>query len=231
MDLIFNFLIPILILKKGDSLLGLDPAIILLIALAFPIGFGLKDFIAARKINLFSILGFVSVLLTGVIGLFELSPIWVAVKEAAIPGVLGIAVVISMWTPYPLVKTLLYNPKILKVELIESRLQDHHSKQAFDLALNRSTWLLAASFLLSSILNFVLARIMVTTHPSVDKVAFNDQIGSMWGWSLVVIAIPSTLVMVVALWMIIRGIKQHTGLTLEQVMVGMDEDTVSSSNS
>ncbi len=225
MDLVFNLLIPVLILKKGDDLLGFEPEIILIIALAFPIGFGLKDFFVARKVNIFSVLGFVNVMLTGVIGLFELSPQWVAVKEAAVPGVIGLAVVISMWTPYPLVKTLLYSPKILKIDLIESRLRENQSKEKFEKTLNHATWLLAGSFLVSSILNYVLAKIMVTTAPSVNKVAFNDEISSMWVWSMVVIVIPSTLVMAFALWKIISGIKKHTGLTMEQVMVGMEEET------
>jgi len=225
MDLVFNLVIPVLILKKGDDLLGLDPGVVLMIALAFPIGFGLKDFLVNRKVNIFSVLGFVNVMLTGVIGLFELSPKWVAVKEAAVPGVLGLAVVISMRTPYPLVRTLLYSPKILKIDLIENRLRERGSSSGFEKTLNHATWWLAGSFLVSSILNFVLAKIMVKTPPSVNKVAFNDEISSMWVWSMVVIVIPSTLVMVFALWKIINGIKKHTGLTMEQVMVGMEEET------
>ena len=229
MDLILNWLLPLMILKKGSALTGLGPEVILVVALAFPIGFGLKDFIWGRKVNIFSILGFVNVLLTGVIGLFELSPSWVAVKEAAVPGIIGIAVVVSMWTPYPLVRTLLYSPKILKIELVEARLKERNSSGAFDKTLNLATWLLAGSFLVSSILNYVLAKIMVKTPPSVNKVAFNDEIGSMWGWSMVVIVIPSTIVMVIALWQIISGIKKHTGLTMEQVMVGMEEEKPSAS--
>ena len=227
MDLLLNWLLPLLILKKGSAFTGLGPEIILVIALAFPIGFGLKDFSWGKKVNIFSILGFVNVMLTGVIGLFELSPDWVAVKEAAVPGIIGLAVVISMWTPYPLVKTLLYSPKILKIDLIEERLNERGSAEAFEKTLKFATWLLAGSFLVSSILNYVLAKIMVKTPPSVNKVAFNDEIGSMWGWSMVVIVIPSTIVMVIALWRIISGIKQHTGLTMEQVMVGMEDEKTS----
>jgi hypothetical protein len=36
-------------------------------------------------------LGFVSVLLTGGIGLLQLDPKWIAVKEAAVPAVIGLA--------------------------------------------------------------------------------------------------------------------------------------------
>lgn len=222
-DLIFNLLIPILILKKADDFLHLDPTFILIIALAFPLGFGLKDYFLKKKVNIFSILGLVNVLLTGVIGLLELSPKWVAVKEAAIPGVLGLAVVISMWTRFPLVKTLLYNRKILKVDLIDRKLEENASRVEFEGTLKRATWYLAGSFLVSSVLNYTLAKIMVTTSPAVDKNLFNSEISSMWAWSMVVIVVPSMVVMAFALWTIFRGIKTHTGLTMEEVMVGLEE--------
>jgi hypothetical protein len=225
MDLVFNLLIPVLILKKAGELLGLGPEVVLVIALSFPIGFGLKDFFIERKVNLFSVLGFINVLLTGVIGLFELSPDWVAVKEAAVPGVIGMLVVLSMWTPWPLVKTLLYSPRILQVDRIEQQLKERGTKVPFENTLAQATWLLAASFLLSSTLNYLLAKIMVKTHPSVDKVAFNDEISSMWVWSMVVIVIPSMVMMMIALWRIIHGIKVYAGLTLEQAMVGMETDS------
>lgn len=222
-DLIFNFVIPILVLKKLDRLVDLDSSVVLCIALAFPLGFGLRDFISLRKVNIFSVLGFINVLLIGVIGLLELPPRWVAVKEAAIPGVLGLVVVISMWTPYPLVKTLLYNPRILKIDLIDQKLGEKGAKEKFEATLKHATWYLGGSFFLSAILNYTLAKVLVKTSPAVDRVAFNDEIGSMWAWSFVVIVVPSMIVMMFALWTIFRGIKTHAGLTMEEVMVGMEE--------
>jgi len=163
--------------------------------------------------------------LTGVIGVLELPPGWVAVKEAAIPAILGLLVLGSMWTPYPLVKTLLYNPKILKIDLIDEKLEQNGKKEHFEKTLRGATWLLAGSFLVSAILNFTLAKIMVKTSPSVDKQLFNQEISSMWAWSMVVIVIPSMIVMVLALWTLIRGIRTHAGLTMEEVMVGVKEES------
>ena len=223
-ELIFNFVIPILVLKKLDDFVPLDSAVVLCVALAFPLGFGIRDFVRVRKVNVFSVLGMVNVLLTGVIGVLELPPRWVAVKEAAIPGILGLVVVISMWTPYPLVRTLLYNPKILKVDLINAKLEEHDAKEGFEKTLKHATWYLAASFFLSAGLNYALAKIMVKTSPAVDRAAFNNEIGSMWIWSYVVIVVPSVTVMMIALWTIFRGIKAHAGLTMEEVMVGLEEE-------
>ena len=50
-----------------------------------------REFINLRKVNFFSALGIVSVSLTGGISLLELDPVYIAIKEAAIPGMLGIA--------------------------------------------------------------------------------------------------------------------------------------------
>ena len=88
LNLLFNIIIPTVILTKlsGDDYLGTRLAIV--VALAFPVIYGLKDFVAARKINFFSALGVVSVFLTGGISLLELDPAYIAIKEAAIPAVI-----------------------------------------------------------------------------------------------------------------------------------------------
>ncbi|MFW8363306.1 VC0807 family protein, partial [Klebsiella pneumoniae] len=86
--------------------------------LAFPLGWGLLELVRNRKLNWIALLGLVSVLLTGGIGLLKLDTQWLAIKEAAVPGVLGLAVLISTRTRYPLIRTLLYNPKVLNVARI-----------------------------------------------------------------------------------------------------------------
>jgi hypothetical protein len=82
---------------------------------------------------------------------------------------------------------------------------------------------LGGSFFLSAVLNFVLARLLVRTDPALDLERFNQEISSMWAWSMAVIALPSMLVSAWALWVIFRGIREHAGLTLEEVVVGMED--------
>ena len=159
--------------------------------------------------------------MTGGIGILEIPTEWFAVKEAAIPLLLGLAVIISLKTPYPLIRTLLYNPEILQVDKVQAALQAHQSESAFEKLLLKCTWLLAASFLLSAVLNFILARWIVVSPIGTD--AFNAEVSKMMAWSWPVIAIPSMLIMMVALWMLLSGIKQMTGLELEDVMHGAEK--------
>ncbi|TNG02820.1 MAG: MFS transporter, partial [Gammaproteobacteria bacterium] len=98
LDLVFSVVIPAFILMKLSGEAELGPVNALLLALAFPLGLGLYELIRFRKYNFISILGLVSVLLTGGIGLLELDAHWLAVKEAMIPGLIGSIVLIMSFT-------------------------------------------------------------------------------------------------------------------------------------
>ena len=120
-DLLVSLVIPSVILMKLSSEAYLGPHKALIVALAFPLGWGLFELLRYRKFNFIAILGVVSVFLTGGIGLLELDPQWLAIKEAAVPGVIGLAVLFSTRTRYPLIRTLLYNEKVLNVRRIDER--------------------------------------------------------------------------------------------------------------
>ena len=97
LNLGFNILIPILILNKGDawfgdalsSLFENTAVAVLLIAITFPIAYFIYDLVTRKKYNFISILGLISVLLTGGIGILEIPTQWFAVKEAAIPAIIA----------------------------------------------------------------------------------------------------------------------------------------------
>ena len=213
-----NIAIPAFILMKlsGDEALG--PVGGLVAALAFPLGYGAWDFHRRREWNFVSVLGFISVLLTGGIGLLHLDPKWIAVKEAAVPGVIGVAVMISLYTPYPIVRTFLYNDKIIRVPEVDAALAERGNRAAFDRTLVHASWMLAASFFLSSVLNFVLAKVIVRSPPGTT--AFNEELGRMTALSYPVIVIPSMVIMIAALWYLFSRIRRLTGLDMEQILKG-----------
>lgn len=214
-NLLFNIALPALILSKMSDEHRLGPNLALILALCFPLGYGLWDFISSRKANLISILGFISVLLTGGLGLMQLGGFWFAVKEAAVPGIISVVVVGSLWTKYPLVRTLLYNDKIINVPAVDAELQRSQNIPAFNKLLVTTTWMLALSFILSAILNFILAIVILKSPAGSPE--FNKELGIMTAWSYPVIALPCMIVTMFALWRLLSGIKKLTGLELEAI--------------
>lgn len=215
-DLLVSIVIPSVILMKlsGDEYLGNTWA--LLIGLAFPLGWGLFELIRYRKKNFIAVLGVISVGLTGGIGLMEIDARWLAVKEAAVPLVIGLAVLVSTRTKYPLVRTLLYNPSVLDVDKIQQSLKERNCEQEFEDRLMKASYFFAGTFLFSAIMNYVLARWIVTS-PSGTQ-AFNEELGRMTLVSYPMIAIPSMLMMIAIFFYLWRTIRRLTGHTLEEVI-------------
>lgn len=215
-DLLVSIIIPSIILMKlsGDEHLGSTWA--LLVGLAFPLGWGLFELIKYRKKNFIAVLGVISVGLTGGIGLMEIDARWLAVKEAAVPLVIGLAVLISTRTKYPLVRTLLYNPNVLDVDKIQRSLQERGCEDEFEDRLMKASYFFAGTFLFSAIMNYVLARWIVTS-PSGTQ-AFNEELGRMTLVSYPMIAIPSMVMMIAIFFYLWRTIRRLTGHTLEEVI-------------
>ena len=215
-NLACNLLIPTLILTKlsSDSYLGIKLAIV--IALSFPIIYGVHDFFSRGKLNFFSGLGVVSVTLTGGISLMELDAIYIAIKEASIPAIFGLATLLSLKTSQPLIHTILLNEAILDLQGINQALAKNGRTQDFDKLLVNASWILAGSFFLSSLLNYLLAVIILTAEPG--TVAFNEQLGKMTALSFPVIALPAMLVLTADLFYLFRGITRLTGIPLEGII-------------
>jgi len=217
-DLLVSIIIPTFILMKLSGEDNLGPAGALITALAFPITWGVYELIKFRKFNFIALLGLISVVLTGGIGLLELDTRWLAIKEAAIPGLIGLAVIISTVTPYPLVKTLIYNPKIMQVEKIEAKLKELGNETLFQARLLRATYLLSGTFFFSAGMNYFLAVWIVVSPAGTPE--FNEQLGQMTLFSYLMIALPSTLMMAAILYYLSRTLNGLTGLTLSEVMHG-----------
>ncbi len=215
-DLLVSILIPSVILMKfsGENDLGASGALIL--ALAFPLGWGLFELLKYKKFNFIALLGLIGVLLTGGIGLLELDPQWLAVKEAAIPGLIGIAVLVSTRTRYPLIRTLLYNPAVLDVEKIKQKLTEKGTTAAFESRLLFATYLLGGTFFFSATMNYILAQWIVVSPAG--SAAFNEELGRLTLLSYPVIAIPSMIMMMTLFYYLWRTIHSLTGLALGDIL-------------
>jgi len=215
-NILFNVVIPALILSKasGDNRLG--PIWGLIVALSFPLSYGAFELIKDKKWNFFSILGLVSVLLTGGLALFKLEGIWFAVKEATIPGLIGIGVLATAKSKYNIVKLMIYNPSIIEVELIQSKLIEKTAEDLFEKLILKTTYLFVLSFVASSILNFVLA-VVILKSPTGSE-AFNQELGKMTALSFPVIMVPSMIISIIGLFYMINGIKKLTNLSMDDII-------------
>jgi hypothetical protein len=224
-DLLVSLIIPSLILMKlsGESGLGADGA--LLLALSFPLLWGSFELIKYRKFNFIALLGLISVLLTGGIGLLKLDNQWLAIKEAAIPCVIGIAVLVSTYTRYPLIRTLLFNKNVLNVDKIHERLEQAGNTQQFETRLLRATYWLSSTFFFSSAMNYILAKWIVVSPAGSE--AFNAELGRMNLLSYPMIAIPSMVMLMAIFYYLWRTIHGLTGLKLEEVMANPEQDKTS----
>jgi len=211
---LLTLVVPALVLMKlsDPERLGALPA--LLLALAFPLVWGIRDLIRSRKLNLFATLGLVSVGLTGGIGLLQLDNQWLAVKEAAIPGMIGLAVIVSGQTRYSLIHALLLNPKLIDVARIQQQLSMRGTTQIFETRLRTATWLLGGTFFFSAAMNYLLATWIVTSPAG--SPAFNEELGRLALLSYPMIAIPSMLMMMAVLYYLVRTIRILAGITFTE---------------
>jgi hypothetical protein len=216
LDLGINIIIPSVILMKlsGDQHLGTLGA--LLLAIAFPLTYGTYEMVKHKKAHFVSILGLISVLLTGGIGVLELDNKWLAIKEAAIPGLIGLIVLASTFTPFAFVKKFLFNPAILEIDKINQALAEKRNTEAFERALTNANIMLAGSFAFSSAMNYFLAKWIVTSDTATE--AFNEELGQLALLSYPMIALPATVMMFGVLYYLWRSINKLTDLTLEDVL-------------
>jgi hypothetical protein len=177
-----------------------------------------------RHWNLFSTLGIAGTLATGGMALgshfgwWQATALWFAIKEAAIPLIIGLSIPLTLRSETPLVKTLLYNDQLMDTAKVAEVLRERRAEGAFERLLRESSWLLSVSFLISSALNFFLALWLLKAVPNSPE--WNEQLGRMNWLSWPVIVIPSTGMMMWALFRLMNGIHRLTGLPQEQLFRG-----------
>jgi hypothetical protein len=215
LNLAFNVAAPALIFSYLSGVHLLGPKWGLVVALAFPLGYGVWDFVTRRKANFISVLGFTNLLLIGGLGLLKADGFWFAVKDAAVPGLIGMVVLMSIRAKEPLLKALFYNEAIMDVPRIEAALRERGAETAFMAIMRRATVLVAASFFVSGALNYMLARHLLRSPGGTPE--FNAELGKLHWLSLLVILVASMPIMWIALWQLLKGVETLSELTVDDV--------------
>ena len=216
LNLVCNIAVPTLVLTKFSGERWLGPLWGLVVALLFPISYGAYDFAVRKKANTLSILGFVSVLITGGMGLFKADGFWFAVKDAVLPTCIGIFVLASTRTRTPLLREMIFNEQIVDVARVEAALAGRGQTAAFEALLRQSSVWLAAAFIASAPVNFALARYILRSPPGTP--AFNAELGRMHLIVWPVIVVPSMIVLMVLFWRLLHGLAQLCGLTTDEIL-------------
>jgi hypothetical protein len=215
-NILINIIIPLIILTKLSKEEYLGPICGLVIALSFPLIFGLYELIIQKQKSVISIIGFIGVLLSGIIGLMKFPPHWIAVKEATIPFVIGLVVLFSTKKPWQLITKFLYNRELLDIDKIEDRLTSNGLQIQLNRKLNRANLFLSCSFFFSAVLNYYLAKVIVHSMPGTNQ--FNEEIGRMTMLSFPVIALPSVVIMIFIFRYIMFSIKSLTQLGSNEIL-------------
>lgn len=227
----WNVLIPIVALsflgKNGDKFWHVGPLMGMLVAVSLPVIYGVHHLIKTKKPNFFSILGVVSILLTGGIALMaykdngavdQQAPLWFALKEAAIPFVFGVTILISHWTKTPLVKVFLYNPDFFNIPLIEKRVGEKATTPGYKKLILSGTLLLSGSFFLSMVMNYFLAMYFLNGNTASQE-DFNDGVAKLTGWGFAVIGVPMLIILMITMWCFVSGLRKLTGLDNEEILL------------
>jgi hypothetical protein len=243
-NILINVLIPVLALSylskdpdfqqaigKAVRPWHIGPVKALVVALAFPLGYGLWHFVKTRKPNFFSALGLVSVLLTGGLTIYlwnkdgTVKPhadVLFGLKEASIPLILGLAVIGSHYTATPLLRVFLYSDSIFDIPKIEHRIAEIRGGEAYQKILFQATLLFAASFFLSTLLNFGLALYFLgdLDHAAANaRELYNARVAKLTGWGFAVIGVPILVFLFFTLRRLIKGLGALTGFTDEEIML------------
>ena len=211
-----TLLLPALVLMTLSKPERLGALGALTLALAFPLAWGIKEAVTRRKASWLAALGIVSTLLTGGIGLLRMDPLWLAVKEAAVPALIGLVVLGSNWTRWPLIRVLVFNPTLFDVDRVNAALARRGNTVPFELRLRAGTLWLAGTFFFSAVMNFVLARWVVNSPAGSE--AFNEELGRLTLLSYPAIAVPSMLMMMGLMAWLAAGAKKLTGLELADML-------------
>jgi hypothetical protein len=227
LSLIANIFFPVMILKNGESWLQnynqyfhLEiQAFTFLIALLFPFTYFFFDLYNRKNINFISILGFVNVLLTGGIGIFGekygLTRTSFILKEGLMPLIIGFFLIILSKFKKRTFDKMILNKALFDVEKIKED-QNSENLNKIDTFTTEAGYYFIAGFFISSIIQFILAYLIVTDNPG--DPGFNEQVSTMTWVSYIAVLGPTIIIVGKGYLNLINGIERLTGLKKEDFL-------------
>ena len=216
-DILLTVVLPSLVLDHLSDPARLGPVWALVVSLAFPVAFAAWCWVKHSGWNLFSIIGFVTILLSGGLGLLKLDAFWFAVKESAMPLALGAAFPLSHLFGKPLVHALVLQPQVFNVRALHAALDTPEKQAGFRRTMLHGSWWIGLATIVSSVGNFFLAlHLLGGKEPGGE--AFVKGIGTLNWASVIVIGVPLAVVGLLVLVRMIRAFQRITGLERADLM-------------
>ena len=234
-DIIVNVILPVIILshcsKDGEKVWHLGPYVAMALAIAIPLAYGVWHFIQHKKLNTFSAIGVLNVLLTGLITIYLFSdndpetrknaPLLFGIKEAVQPLILGSLFLITHRSATPLFNAFVYNDAIFDHGRINQKVNENGKKTELEKLLWSSTILFFGSFCVSAAMNLGLAYYFLNDlDPTAEnwKELYNKDVGRITGWGFLVIGVPLLVIGGFILARMIKGLKALTGLETDKIL-------------
>ena len=185
----------------------------------FPFFYFIIDFFNRKNINLISIFGFINILLTGGIGVFGaalgLSKNWFIIKEGLIPLLIGLLLFLISLYKKDYLNNIFINE--LMFDTAKVKLAISNEKQSeFEGLLIITGYYFIAGFFVSSIIQFILASIIVVSNPG--DPSFNQEVSTMTWVSYIAILLPTMILIVSGFMKLVKGIEKITGMKQEEFL-------------
>lgn len=215
-NILVNIAIPVVVLLTLSTPDRLGPVPALLLAVGIPAVWGTIGLARTRKLEVSAILGVISVLATGVIGVFELNTRLFAIKEAAIPLGFAALLVTSNATKFP-ISTLLADV-VQRRDRVRSALDTPERQSEYHQHLVRVGTIWAGIMGLSGVLKFALATWLVQAPAGTQ--AFNHQLAQYELWQLPTTFTLTGVLILSLICFMGHGTAAISGLTPGEVLRG-----------
>lgn len=216
-DLLLTVVLPSVALEFLSKPERLGPAWALGVALIIPAGYGIWCFVQKRGLNFFSVLGLIAVIVTGGLGLLNLTATWFAAKEAAFPILLGLAFPLSHRWGKPLIEELLLNPQVINRRACQKALDTSEKESAFATVLKKASWIMAAATFGSAVANSILAIQLIGEHAPGSE-DYVKAIGKLNWLGFIIIGVPLLVVTLALLLWLLRRVCHITGLERDDLL-------------
>lgn len=217
LDLLLTVVLPSGVLEYLSEPARLGPFWALVVSALLPLGYGIYCLLIKAGLNFFSLLGLAAVIITGGLGLLQLSAFWIGIKELSVPLIIGIAFPLSHRWGKPVIASMLFAPHLINERVLQASLDTSDKKLGFQRLLFRASAGLGFSMLMSGVVNFFLALYLIGDKAPGSE-AYVKALGTLnWAGTLL-IGIPLMIAMMVVLLRFMRGVFAITGLEKDDLM-------------